>query len=327
MIRTILFSLSGQIQTITPDQIAADLKKEDKFLWLDMGADSEEIGKPLLQEVFGFHPLAIDDAFQETHVPKVDDWDSYLYMVLRTVVQENQESFAINTPELDIFLGHNYLVTYHEEPISALEKIWELCHQDHRYLSKGVNYLLYHIADEIVTNTMEIMEDLDDEIDMIEDEIFTNPRPTTLEDIFSTKRVVLRLRRTLLPQREVLNKLGRGDFTLIQEHERVYFRDVYDHLVRLQEINESLRDLISGALDIYLSVLNNRMNDVMKTLTIITTLFMPLSFITGFFGMNFFQAVLPLNAWTGKIAFGIILAGMIIIPIGMFLWMRKRAWM
>jgi magnesium transporter len=138
---------------------------------------------------------------------------------------------------------------------------------------------------------------------------------------------VLRLRRTIVPHREVFNKLARGDFVLIEEPDQAYYRDIYDHMVRLQEINENLRELIGGALDTYLSVINNRMNDVMKTLTIITTLFMPLSFLTGFFGMNFFQAVVPMESWTGKSAFIIALLGMVFIPTGMFLWMRRRVWM
>ena len=138
---------------------------------------SAETYRPFLRDVFKFHPLSIDDALQETHVPKVDEWDTYLYMVLRTVKTEPQDTFEIRTPELDIFLGPNYLVTYHEEPIAAVEKIWTLCHQDHRYLSKGAGYLLYHIADEMVTNTMTMIEELDDQIDQIEDEIFNNPQP------------------------------------------------------------------------------------------------------------------------------------------------------
>jgi magnesium transporter len=129
------------------------------------------------------------------------------------------------------------------------------------------------------------------------------------------------------PQREVLNKLARGDYALIDARDRMFFRDVYDHLVRLYDISESLRDLVGGALDTYLSVVNNRMNDVMKTLTVITTLFMPMSFLVGFFGMNFFQATVPFEAWTGRVAFGFVIATMIVVPLGMFLWMRRRAWM
>jgi len=187
--------------------------------------------------------------------------------------------------------------------------------------------LLYHIADEVVSNTMLVTDELDLQIDQIEDEIFVTPQAGTLERIFSVKRIVLRLRRSLLHQREVFNKLSRGDFDLLQEPYRIYFRDVYDHMVRLQEINESSRELVSGALDTYLSVVNNRMNEVMKTLTVFTALFMPLSFLTGFFGMNFFQAAIPLEIWTGRLVFGLMLTSIILIPAGMYLWMRRRAWM
>jgi magnesium transporter len=327
MIRSILFTTANELQHIPTDQIETVLGKEEGFIWVDISSETEEACKPLLRDVFKFHPLSIDDALQETHVPKVDQWETYLYMALRTVKTDPNDTLEIHTPELDIFLGATYLITYHEEPIAAVEKVWELCHQDNRYLSRGTGYLLYHIADEIVTNTMLVIDNLDIQIDQIEDEIFITPQSGTLELIFSVKRVVLKLRRMLLHQREVFNKLSRGDFALIQEEYQVYFRDIYDHMVRLQEINESSRDLISGALDTYLSVVNNRMNEVMKTLTIITTLFMPLSFLTGFFGMNFFQPAIPLGAWTGKEVFIPVLIGIIIIPVGMYFWMRRRAWM
>ncbi len=327
MIRSILFTTANELQHIPTDQIETVLGKEEGFLWVDISSETEEACKPLLRDVFNFHPLSIDDALQETHVPKVDQWETYLYMALRTVKADPNDSLEIHTPELDIFLGATYLITYHEEPIAAVEKMWELCHQDHRYLSRGAGYLLYHIADEIVTDTMLVIDDLDIQIDQIEDEIFITPQSGTLELIFSVKRVVLKLRRMLLHQREVFNKLSRGDFALIQEEYQVYFRDIYDHMVRLQEINESSRDLVSGALDTYLSVVNNRMNEVMKTLTVITTLFMPLSFLTGFFGMNFFQPTIPLDIWTGKEVFTPVLIGIIIIPVVMYLWMRRRAWM
>jgi magnesium transporter len=130
------------------------------------------------------------------------------------------------------------------------------------------------------------------------------------------------------PLREVLNKLARDDFAVIDDRERIYFRDVYDHLVRLHDISESLRDLVGGVLDTYLSVINNRMNEVMKTLTLITTLFMPISFVVGFFGMNFFQPVEEsLLPWTSNPAFTITLLIIILTPMAMYLWMRKRRWM
>jgi magnesium transporter len=202
-----------------------------------------------------------------------------------------------------------------------------MCQRDSRTLAKGTGNLFYQIADELINQYMPIMERIDELSDQIEDEVFDNPKPMVLNKIFSLKRALLELRRALIPQREVFNKLARKDFAIIRDQDQVYYRDVYDHMVRLQEINEGLRDLISGALETYLSVVNNRMNEVMKTLTVITTLFMPLSFLTGFFGMNFFQAAIPLKIWTGKLVFGLVLAGMIGIPFGMYLWMRRRNWM
>src|SRR3972149_3959817 len=162
---------------------------------------------------------------------------------------------------------------------------------------------------------MPVVEALDDEIDLVEDQIFNNPNPHVLENIFTLKRAALHLRRIIGPQREVLNKLARDDYPAIDARAKVYFRDVYDHLVRLHDVTESLRDLVSGALDTYLSVVNNRMNDIMKTLTVITTLFMPISFLVGFFGMNFFQPIAPsLAKWTGFLPYILSMGIMILLP-------------
>ena len=147
-----------------------------------------------------------------------------------------------------------------------------------------------------------------------------------LERLFALKRVLLAMRRNILPQREVLNKLARDDYKVIDPKDRVFFRDIYDHLVRLHDLNESLRDLVSGALDTYLSVINNRMNEIMKTLTIITVLFMPLTFLTGYFGMNFFGPHGNLDGWTTSPIFYITLATIFILPFVMYLWMRRRTW-
>jgi len=175
---------------------------------------------------------------------------------------------------------------------------------------------------------MRVVDDLDEVIDQIEDEVFDKPTSDTLERIFRLKRAVLTLRRIISPQREVLNKLARDDYPVIDAKDRVYFRDVYDHLVRLYDINESLRDLVGGSLDTYLSVINNRMNDIMKTLTVITTLFMPISFAAGFFGMNFFQPVEePLKAWSSAPVFILALLVIFLTPLSMYFWIRRRGWM
>ena len=210
-----------------------------------------------------------------------------------------------------------------------MDRLWHAIQQDTRPLKRRASRLLYALTDALAEDYMQTVEILDDRIDAMEDLIFAQPTNALLSQMFTLKRTLLSLRRILSPQREVLNKLARGDFasTIIEEHEHIYFRDVYDHLVRLYDITDSMRDLVSGALDTYLSVVNNRMNDVMKTLTVITTLFMPLSFLSGFFGMNFFQPVTPLDAWTGQLAFALTMIAMISLPVGMYLWMRRRAWM
>jgi len=179
----------------------------------------------------------------------------------------------------------------------------------------------------VVTDYMPIVEQIDVHIDDLEDQIFDKPTPRTLEALFALKRSLLAMRRVLTPQREVLNRLARDEYRVIDPRDRVFFRDVYDHLVRLHDLNESMRDLVGGALDIYLSVVNNRMNDVMKTLTVITTIFMPISFATGFFGMNFFEPVAHLVNWTDHPAFFFMLALFILTPTAMLIWMRKRRWL
>jgi len=168
---------------------------------------------------------------------------------------------------------------------------------------------------------------MDQTLEDVEDLIFTDPDSEVLEKIFMLKRGVIQLRRVIAPQREVVNKLARDSYPVMDIGERIYFRDVYDHLVRSYEINEGMRDQATGALETYLSVINNRMNDVMKTLTIITTLFMPLSFLVGFFGMNFFQPVGPSPTWTGRPALVLALAVMVLSPLAMYLYARARKWL
>jgi magnesium transporter len=240
--------------------------------------------------------------------------------------EEHEEAWNTEVDELDIFLGENYIVTHHDHQVSAVDETWSACDRDERNLQAGADHLLYRIADNLVAGYMPAVEKIDNAIDQIEDQVFDRPSPHTLERLFALKRVLLAMRRIVLPQREVLNKLARDDYKVIDPKDRVFFRDIYDHLVRLHDLNESLRDLVSGALDTYLSVINNRMNEVMKTLTIITTLFMPLTFVTGFFGMNFFEPHGTLNSWTSNPVFDVVLVINVLLPIGMYFWMRRRTW-
>ncbi len=329
MIRSLFRAQDGQVRTdVAAEEFGPLLRDPDGLLWVDMAAEPPEVCEPILRGTFGFHPLAVDDALQESHVPKVDDWGTYLYLVLHAMSFDGQDDGRLDASELDVFLGRNYLVTYHDQPIAAVDRVWELCRRDSRHLQRGADHLLYRLTDELVASYMPVVELMDEAIDRFEDRIFDRPDPDTVERLFALKRALLHQRRILMPQREVLNKLARDDYAAVDADSRVFFRDVYDHLVRLHDLNESMRDLVGGALDTYLSVINNRMNEIMKTLTLITTLFMPISFLAGFFGMNFFQPVLTaLAGWTGGLAFVLTLVLMGLTPVGMYLWMRRRAWM
>ncbi len=330
MIRLLYYTQDGQCRTDVPlDELPDALRDPGGLLWLDFQGEPPEACEPLLRQSFGFHPLAVDDALQESHVPKVDDWGQYLYVVLHAVVFDTDEENGerLDTREIDLFLGTNYLVTHHDYPIAAVERVQASCQRDTRHLRKGADYLAYRLADELVADYMPVVERMEEAIDQMEDQVFDRPSPALVERIFGLKRALLRLRRIVMPQREVLNKLARGDFPAVDDEARAFFRDVYDHLVRLNDINESMRDLVSGVMDIYLSVINNRMNDIMKTLTIITTLFMPLSFIVGFFGMNFFLAPPDQTAWITLPLLVVVVMVILLTPAAMYLWIKRRGWM
>lgn len=308
-------------------ELPAALQDEGGIVWLDLNGDADEEVLAVLSETFRFHPLAIDDTLNETHLPKVDDWGRYLYLVLRSVAYRPDQQ-RVQLPELDIFLGSNYLVTYHDAPMEALEAVWSACADDERLMQNGPSYLLYRLADGLVNEYLTVIEELEDSVEAIEVQVLSHPRPRVQSQIMRLKHIVLQLRRVLSLQREVLNRLSRDPYALIDDEERFYFRDVYDHLIRLYDMVDGVRDLIMGTMDVYLSVVNNRMNDIMRTLTLITTLFMPLTFVTGFFGMNFFEpSVATLDVWTGRVIFLLTLLLMALLPYVMYTWMKRRRWM
>ena len=328
MIRSLYYGAEGVIQfDLTLDQIRSISEQNQGVLWVDLVEEDLQISEHILKDIFGFHPLAVSDALDEQHVPRVDDWSSYLYLVLHAPFIDSDLSEPLDTNELDIFLSKNYLVTYQAKKMSIVDRVWKTIQRDDRYLKQGADHLFYKLADDLIADFLPLAEKMDVMIDNIEDRIFAEASQELLENIFTMKRSILQLRRIIAPQREVFNKLARGDDTIINQKERVFFRDIYDHLVRLHDLSESLRDLMSSTLDTYLSVINNRMNEVMKTLTVITTLFMPLSFLVSFFGMNFFAAKMPISSWVGQPVFILVLTGCVILPVLMYWWMRQRHWM
>lgn len=322
MIRTLYYSSKGSFTIdlpITHWRVA--LRDDRGLLWVDFGSEPAEAVEPHLRDIFEFHPLAIDDALRETHVPKIDNWRNAVFVGVHDV-EFNPAGLDLVTREVDIFLGPNFLVTHHQAPVDAINRLWKHSQTDHSRLALGPDHLLYDLLDNITAGYLPVVDQLDDAVDELEAEVFANPSQQTLNKIFSIRRATLRLRRIIGPQREVLNRLARDDYPFIDPADRVYFRDVYDHLVRLVDLNESLRDLIGGTLDTYLSVVSNRMNEIMKTLTITSVLFMPISFLAGFFGMNFLG--LPFDS---PLLLGAAVTVMVLAPVAMLMWFRHRDWL
>lgn len=315
---------NGPAVELAPADMTGALSDPATLLWVDFLNEPHDEAERVLRDVFRFHPLAIDDAIQESHVPKVDDWGAYLYLVLHAVTFDPGTDEPLSTREIDLFLGPNYVVTHREDSIAGVDRVWTLFQRDGRLLEQGAAHLAYHVVDELASDAMVAVDAIDAEVESVEERLLAEPGPAALQQVLRMKRALMHLRRLLAPQREVLNRMARDDYAVIPGPARVYFRDVYDHLVRLHDIVEGMRDLASGALDTYLSVINNRMNEVMKTLTLITVLFMPLGALTGFFGMNFFAPSLPFAGWTGRIAFGVLCGLLGLVPASMYLWLRHR---
>jgi len=314
MIRCLFRTCGGEtFHDLPADQLADALARQDGTVWLDVAPEAgnvEEIAR-LLRDRFAFHPLALDDAFQEAHVPRVDDWGEYLYVVLHAAELTADGGLALR--EIDLFLGKNYLVSVREVPVPPLEHLWDRCRR--QPYAGGPGRLLYALADAVADDYMHVVEGLDDEIDRVELAVFHRPHAQLVRRIFRTRRTLSQLRRVFGSLREVMNRLARDEFAALAAEERVYFRDVYDHLVRLYDIVEGLRDLAAGALDSYLSVTSNRINEVMRTLTVVNVLFLPLSFLAGFFGMNFFGDTFNVaNPFRSITLFGLCIALMAATP-------------
>ncbi len=300
------------------------------LLWLDIQGPIEPSDQKLEQwlcDVFHFHPLAIEDALRETHIPRVDEWGDYLYIVFH-VARIEPDSEKLELEEVDFFLGRNYLVTYHTAglPILDQDRI-KIEHDPRDRLQHGADHLLYHFLELAIDQSLAAIEKLDEQVDAIQNTILENASPKSLKTVFRIKRSAIRLHKTLSPQREVLNRLARDPYQVVQAKHRVYFRDLYDHVVRIHDISESLRDLISGAVETYLSVVSNRTNDIMKTLTIVTVMFMPMTFLVGFFGMNFFGESL---AFKRTLPRGLLFWGtnviMAVSPVFIWIYARRRKW-
>jgi len=324
MIRSVYYSSNHTLQyDLTPEKMCEAIKDKEGLLWVSLETATIEDIELILDKTFHFHHLAIEDCISNGYQnPKVDDFDDYIFLVMHALIPDRGlEQFE--TQEINFFLGANYLVTSFLEPrMTPIENTWNRIKKDDRLITRGSDFLCHGILDDLVDDYLPLLDEIDEEIELMEDQVLVNPRPSVLSRILGMKHSLMVLRRIMSPQREVMNRLSRDDYPQIDRQARIYFRDIYDHLVRFQDLTESLRDIVGDALSTYLSATSNRLNEIMKALTVVSTIFLPLSFFAGVYGMNFH--FMPEITWK----YGYLFAWCIFILIAgtMLIFFKRRGW-
>jgi magnesium transporter len=302
------------------DGSAGDKPSKGAYCWVDVCQPTEE-DLAWLESTYSFHPLTIEDCRHFDQRAKVEEYDKYIFVTL-TVPRHQPLYEDTAADELHAFVGADYLVTVHTDPLAALERVRKRLALDRGKLQTSPDFLLYLLTDQMVDGYFAILDDMEDEIEKLEDEVLADANQQTLHRIFQLKQQLVYMRKTAGPERDLFHALSGRRFPQISNKTELYFRDIYDHIVRIYEGIETARDLLGNALDAYLSVVSNRLNEVMKRLTLVATIFMPLSFIVGFGGMNF-EAIPFGEPW----AFVAIMVIMIATPALMMAWFWHRKWM
>lgn len=316
----------GEVSRLPPDDdaIRQALADPNGLTWIDLVVDGPN-DTHVLDQIFQFHPLAVEDVRNDRLDPaKIDDYGSYIFIVVQALTGYEPHE-EISAMEVDFFLGSNYVVSCHRQACSALNAIVAKPQRVQQLMSRSAAALLHGLLDGIVDDFLPIVDELDETIDQLENEVLEQPDPSVLQKILIAKRNSLRLRRATTPQRDIMNRLSRNEFpALIPADLSMYFRDIFDHLVRVEYLIEALRDLSDAALQTYLSVVSNRLNEVMRVLTAVATIILPLTLISGIYGMNFEDNQFP--SFKSDWGFPVVTISMIAIAVGMLVYFRYRRW-
>jgi magnesium transporter len=269
-----------------PDALDTLRALDGQIVWIDLPDPTPET-MSRLTALLRLHPLAVEDALRREQRPKIEEYDGTFFITTHAAHSLDPGGHDVALDEIDIFLGKGFLITAHAGVIPALDEARRRLTQAPADLRTVEGYLLYVVLDTIVDSYFPVLDALDDYTESLEDTLFKDATPQTMDHLFAAKRALLQLRRVAAPQRDMMNIFMRHETQLISPRLGAYFRDIYDHLLRITEQIDTHRDLLAGALDIYLSITSNRLNEVMKVLTVITAIFASLAVITGFYGMNF----------------------------------------
>lgn len=307
-------------QSDNPDEISHLCAQHHNVIWVEVTNPESKDFDDLARE-FNFHPLAIEDCKNGHQRPKIDEYSGYYFMVLyEAEICENGE---MELRELNIFLGANYLVTVHSKPIRAIRTAERLWREWTDLAERRTGLITYLLVDAIVDDYMSLLDSLSEKVELLEERIFEDFDPRAMQDIFNIKKQILFFRRAVVPLRDVFNTLQRREQPIFSRETLIYFQDVYDHLVRVADMIDTLRELIASAMEAYLSVSGNRMNVVMKRLTSISTILMSITLVAGIYGMNF--QFMPELGW--RYGYSGALVSMLIIGLALYFYFRKIKWL
>ncbi|NQT90270.1 MAG: magnesium/cobalt transporter CorA [Candidatus Omnitrophica bacterium] len=303
-------------------QIEQALKDKHSLLWVDIQAhDDGDIA--MLKDIFKLHPVTLEDCMMPNARPKLEKFKDYLFMIMFAIELHPEQKEEIKTVELDCCLGSNFILTMHADNLKSVTTIKSKIERQESVIADGVDFLLCSIVDTMVDNYFPIITMFDDRVDDVSDELFKEPTQQTLNKIYNLKNEILFLRRTVGPQADVISLMIRGGYEYVTTANIAYFRNVYDNLVRLNDIIGTSRDIITSALEAYTSVVSNRLNEIMKTLTVIATIMMPLTLIASIYGMNFKFMPELASEYGYPIAIGIMVA----IAVVMLSYFKRKKWL
>lgn len=325
MIKTYFYSHSekNMRHDVDLDQKHLFLRDEEDLLWVDLYNFSDEEIK-YVAKIFDFHPLAVEDCLSCSPRPKLDNYEDYSFFVMHALRYDEESEEEIELVQLNVFLGTNFVVTVHRQTLPVLGRIARVSLQNPQYMNKGIEFFLYSIIDGNTDDIFPIMDRIGVRIDELEDQIYEQPSKQITEEFLALKRTILTIRRAVLPMKRIFTSINAGGHPYfdIREDIKPYFLDLVDHMERITDSIESHRDLVDAALATYYSLISSRTNDTIRVLTVISTIFMPLTFLTGFFGMN-----VPLPYQSLSISTVVITAGLFGISGLMLLLFKNLRWL
>ena len=310
-------SRGDRLEEISREAATDLLSRRDANLWLHFDTPTED-ELDFLKENFAIHHLTIEDIVNQNQRPKIEPFENYVYLAIHPLRREAK--WEIEPSELDLLLGRGWIVSVHYGPLPGLINNSQLHERIPAALGRGADFLLYTLVDLVVDSYFPIMDDVEDKIESLEDRLLLRAHPGDMNRLLSLKRSIVHIRRAVTPQREVLNQLTRHDFPFVRPENLVYFRDVYDHLIRIAEELDSLRDILSSVLEIHLASTSNQLNATMKRLTAYGTIFVMITAIAGIYGMNF--KFMPELEW--RYGYFVVLGVMAAISLGLYFYFKKR---